>query len=145
MPKITCVAAEDVPYVSARQQIAESGGDGSIHETPEVTKDTQEIREYFRGDADSPSLIEVRASPDKPAVPHAHGVDEIVYVLAGALHIGKNVYGPESAVYIPANTLYSFHVGPEGVRYLNFRPHYDDSYIMKDKFMEMRDSRQGLS
>jgi hypothetical protein len=121
-----------------REFISDAPDGASVHDMSTVTKDTQEARVYFEGDAHSPSLVEVRASPDKPATAHAHETDEIVYVLEGELVIGRRVFGPESAVFIPANTLYSFRVGPEGVRYLNMRTRRDDSYITRDELVARR-------
>lgn len=101
----------------------------------------QEVRTYFEGTESSPFLIEVRAGADKPTISHAHRVDEIVYILDGELRIGKHTYGPGSAILVPGDTLYSFHVGPEGVRYLNFRPRRDDSYVTAEQFMAERRAR----
>ena len=41
-----------------------------------------------------------------------------------------------SSVFIAAHTLYSFRAGPDGVRFLNFRPVGGARYIFKDEFME---------
>lgn len=139
MGKVILRASDDVPFVPVRQAVEGGSVDErSASQMRDATKDTQDMRVCFEGNDNAPSLVEVRCSPDKPAVPHAHLVDEIVYVLEGELVVGNRHYGPGSAIYVPAETLYSFHVGPQGVRYLNFRPRRDDSYVSKDDFMTRR-------
>src|SRR5262249_23569473 len=100
--------------------------------------DDQEGHYYFAGSEDTPALIDVRAGPGKPSIPHAHGSDEIVYILEGSLILGRRICGPGTAILVPANTLYCFRVGSEGVRYLNFRPRRDDSYIRRDELLDAR-------
>jgi hypothetical protein len=102
---------------------------------------TQQVRYYFPGTEDTPALIEVNASPEKPSIPHAHYEHEIVYILEGSLILGRRVCGPGTAIHVPAETLYCFRVGPDGVRYLNFRPRADNSSISRDELMARRAER----
>lgn len=53
---------------------------------------------------------------------HSHSEDEVVFVVDGQLRLGNRLFGPGTAVSIAARTLYNFYSGPEGVRYINFRP-----------------------
>lgn len=142
MSKVTFVSPADAPFVSAGAYMDNKGTARS--DLQGESRDTQEVRVYFEGSADSPSLAEVRAGPDKPTVPHAHEVDEIVYVLEGSLHVGDRAYGPGCAIHVPANTMYAFRVGPEGVRYLNMKPRADVSYISRERFVAegYRDKRR---
>ena len=144
MGKVIRVAPEDAPYVSATEYVAASPASSTERDAPEQTLATQALRTYFAGTDHSLALVETRATADKPAVPHAHAVDEIIYVLEGELIIGRRTYGPESAIYIPAYTLYSFRVGSNGVRYLNFRAQADHSYITKERFMSQRRERTSV-
>ena len=75
------------------------------------------------GDDGHPELFELEVEPDSVTSAHAHDADEIIYVLAGALRFGAHDYGPGSSIMVAARTLYSFRAGPDGCRFLNFRPH----------------------
>jgi hypothetical protein len=53
---------------------------------------------------------------------HSHSEDEVIFVTDGHMRLGARLYGAGSAVAIPAETFYSFGVGPDGLRFVNFRP-----------------------
>lgn len=53
---------------------------------------------------------------------HSHSEDEVIFVTEGHMRLGQRLYGRGSAIAIPAQTLYSFGVGPEGLKFVNFRP-----------------------
>ena len=129
MPKIQAVSPTDVSVV-----VVADGG------SPAESADAIEIRTYFAGDADGLALASVHKAPPAGApAPHAHDVDEIMYILEGELILGNRHYGPGSAILVPANTLYSFAYGEHGVRYLNFRPHSGRRWS-KEEFMARRDA-----
>jgi hypothetical protein len=88
------------------------------------------------------SLHEGRTPPFYEVLPHAHLVDEIIYVTSGEMRLGARVLGPGSSVYIPANTLYGFSAGPDGLTFLNFRAVADRSHIMKEDFMAERAAKR---
>jgi hypothetical protein len=139
MGKIKLVAAQDAEYVSTAQMLAGTpGNDSALHEVPAGQLAQQQIRTYFPGGDDEISLLEVKCPPNMEARAHAHEHDELRYVLEGELIVGNRHYGAESAVFIPAQTLYNFAVGPEGVRYLNIKPCFDRSFITKEQFMARR-------
>jgi hypothetical protein len=52
---------------------------------------------------------------------HSHSEDEVIFVTDGHMRLGQRLYGRGSAIAIPAQTLYSFGVGPEGLKFVNFR------------------------
>jgi len=52
---------------------------------------------------------------------HSHSEDEVIFVTDGQMRLGQRLYGRGSAIAIPAETLYSFGVGPEGLKFVNFR------------------------
>ena len=83
-------------------------------------------------------LHEARTPPDTEILPHVHRTDEIIYVTEGEMHLGARVLRPGSSVYIPANTLYGFKAGPQGLTFLNFRAVRDTSHVMKDEFLAER-------
>lgn len=52
---------------------------------------------------------------------HSHSEDEVIFVTDGHMRLGQRLYGRGSAIAIPAHTLYSFGVGPQGLKFVNFR------------------------
>jgi hypothetical protein len=95
---------------------------------------------HHPGSDDEPQLFEVRYPPGTRITPHAHDADEILVVVEGELHFGKQVYGPHSSVFIPRFTLYAFRAGPDGVTFLNFRPIASRGALSKEDLMARRSS-----
>ena len=93
---------------------------------------------HHPGGDDLPQLFEVDAPSEATFAPHSHDLDEIIYVLAGELHLGARILTAGSSVFIPGGTLYSFKTGPDGLRFLNFRPHQDLTYRTKDEHVARR-------
>ena len=52
---------------------------------------------------------------------HAHSEDEIIFVTKGEIHFGTKTGGPGTALFIAADTFYSFTPGPDGLSFINFR------------------------
>lgn len=52
---------------------------------------------------------------------HSHSEDEIIFVRDGGIRLGNRLYGPGAALAIAAHTKYGFHVGPDGLGFVNFR------------------------
>jgi len=52
---------------------------------------------------------------------HSHSEDEVIFVTDGHMRLGQRLLGRGTAIAIPAETLYSFGVGPEGLKFVNFR------------------------
>ena len=57
-------------------------------------------------------------------------------VVEGELQFGTRGCGAGSSFFIPGNTLYGFHAGPAGCRYLNFRAQADGTYFTKQDVVE---------
>lgn len=76
-------------------------------------------------------LMEIAFIPNAEAVLHKHDNDEIMYVVSGEMHFGNRVLKAGSSIYIPGNTFYSFHAGPNGLRVVNFRASADISFYPK--------------
>jgi quercetin dioxygenase-like cupin family protein len=89
-------------------------------------------RRLFPVDDESLELFEITFSPNSEAQPHAHSAAEIIYVTQGELRLGARVAGPGTAIYVEADTLYGFKVGPEGATFLNFRGVPRPAYLFKD-------------
>ena len=93
------------------------------------------IRMHEPGDENSLQLFEVDVAPNSFVDVHSHGTDEIMYVVKGSLVLGKRSLGPGSSVFIAGDTLYSFRSGPDGLRFLNFRPHKDVIYRTREQHL----------
>ncbi|MBV1917848.1 MAG: cupin domain-containing protein [Sphingomonadaceae bacterium] len=52
---------------------------------------------------------------------HSHSEDEIIFIISGQIRLGRKLFPEGTALAIPADTLYSFTPGPEGMRFINFR------------------------
>jgi redox-sensitive bicupin YhaK (pirin superfamily) len=64
---------------------------------------------------DAPVVAEIWATSDHVVVPHAHGTDELLYVLSGAIEIDGRRLEANEVVFIRAGTAYSARVlTPEG-------------------------------
>lgn len=61
------------------------------------------------------------AMPDKETQVHSHSEDEVIFVTAGSVRFGRQMYGPGTALAIAANTKYGFFSGPDGLNFVNFR------------------------
>jgi hypothetical protein len=99
-------------------------------------------RFFHPGSATELQMFEVSYEADAVIEAHAHIESEIIYVLDGEMHLGGRVLTPESSVYIPGRTLYSFHAGPSGLRFIEFRARQDLSYIAKRDFVAERDGER---
>lgn len=82
------------------------------------------------GDA-TPQLLEIKMQPNVTIGVHAHDESEIIYVVAGEMRLGTRTLGPGSSVAIEGGAFYSFSAGPEGLRFVNFRPRRDFSFRQK--------------
>ncbi len=108
--------------------------------TPEITRGC-----LFAGSDTEPELVEVRLPPGLLVEPHAHSRDEVIAILEGSIRLGRRELGPGSAVSVTADTLYTFRVGPEGVRFLNFRTAGGADYQTKDEVARRRAARVASS
>jgi quercetin dioxygenase-like cupin family protein len=135
---IRFVPPEDAPF----RNLASILGDLSADEerlakyTPAQLK--SETRFCLPGGLNELQLFEVRLPPDTDVGAHAHVADEVMYVLEGELRFGRKVLPAGSAVSIPGCTVYAFRAGPQGARFLNFRPSADSSYLTKEEALALR-------
>jgi quercetin dioxygenase-like cupin family protein len=95
-------------------------------------------RNYFPVDDAPLELFEITLEPDAEVRPHGHSTAEIIYVVAGTLQFGARTYGPASAVFVDAETLYAFRAGPEGATFLNFRGSSGAQYLFADDLRARR-------
>ncbi len=85
------------------------------------------------GSASDPQLVELRFHPGEVVELHSHDEAEIMYVLSGAMVLGNRTVGPGACIYIDGGVFYGFTAGPEGVHFLNFRAHIDNSFHLPGK------------
>jgi hypothetical protein len=108
--------AERVPRTASLAETT-SGIGGGMHANAECP--TCEIwlheNRFARPDT-APSLADLEKGV------HSHSEDEVIFVTDGHIRLGKRLYGPGTAVAIAAETFYSFAVGPDGLKFINFRP-----------------------
>src|SRR5215217_6452113 len=66
-----------------------------------------------------PTVGEIWATPDHAVEAHAHGSDELLYVLSGAIEVNGRRLGKNDVVFIPRGAAYGARVlGDEGSRVL---------------------------
>ena len=139
MAAIRMVDPSDVPWVAPIE-----GQSGEMAPVPEGDERSA-VRFLHPGSDTELYLHEARTLPNTEIAVHAHRTDEIILVTAGELHLGARVLRPGSSVYIPADTLYGFTAGPEGVRFLNFRAVRDNSHVLKEDFLAERAASRSSS
>jgi mannose-6-phosphate isomerase-like protein (cupin superfamily) len=101
--------------------IMEDGGPASAYKIREPGTETD------------PQLVELRFHPGEEIELHCHDEAEIMYVLTGSMEIGSRTVGPGACIYIDGGVFYGFKAGPEGVHFLNFRSHIDNSFHLPNR------------
>lgn len=132
MGAIKFVRATDAEFVAAREIV---GADPDKLTPGELQCS---IRMHHPGGPDGLQLFEAKFPPNITVEPHAHEVDEVIFIADGEIHIGKQKYGVGSSILIPRMTLYTFRSGPEGLRLINFRGRSDHGVITKPEFVARR-------
>lgn len=67
------------------------------------------------------SLVYNWFKPNFPLPLHSHGQDCLYYIVSGSLEFGTEKLGPGDGFFVPANTPYTYRMGPQGVEVLEFR------------------------
>jgi len=114
MGKVRFCKAEEVPLVHGKDR-------------------TTSGRVFHPGADGELQLFEVNLLPGTPTESHAHKEAEIIYVIEGSLEFGAQVLRAGDSVQIDGMTLYAFKSGPEGVRFINFRPRRDRTFYTRDE------------
>jgi mannose-6-phosphate isomerase-like protein (cupin superfamily) len=86
-------------------------------------------------------LFEIKYKAGAAVAVHAHVEDEIIYIVDGSMKVGNQELLPGSSIFVAGNTLYQFRAGDNGLRFLNFRAHADNTYITRDQYFAERKSR----
>jgi hypothetical protein len=85
------------------------------------------------GSEADPQLVELRFHPGEVVELHCHDESEIMYILSGTMLLGNRTIGPGTTISIEGGVFYGFTAGPEGVHFLNFRSHIDNSFHLPGK------------
>lgn len=106
-----------------------------------------ELRSGYTGifpvDDERLQLFEVDLEPAAEIRPHAHTAPEIIYVVDGELDLGRQTLRSGDAMYIEEYVLYGFRAGPDGCRFLNFRPASQVKYLSKSELVHARQKAAG--
>ena len=139
MAKITFVHPEEQKFIRTADLLLE---ERYARIRAAASESEQSGAVWFRhpGSDSELQLFEVRLGPNYIAAPHAHASDEIMVVVDGEMWFGAQRCGPGTSVSIPGNTLYGFKAGPNGARFMNFRPRRDETYITRDELSASRAS-----
>jgi hypothetical protein len=77
----------------------------------------------------------------RPTVHYADRFTPHRSVLEGEMIVGARRLTAGCSVFIPGHTLYSFKAGPDGLRFLNFRPHKVSGLITEEELAAVRKAR----
>jgi len=122
MAKVRMHREEDCSLVDVEQLLRSSGA--PAEQIAALSEDalSAKMRIYELGTESSPQLFESHVPPNLEAPLHSHDQDEIIYILEGEMKLGQRVLSKGSSLFVAADTQYGFKAGPEGVKFLNFRP-----------------------
>lgn len=67
------------------------------------------------------SLVEIEFAPGYLLPRHSHSSDCLYYIVSGSIVMGQRELGPGDGFFLPAEQVYAYHAGPEGVKLLEFR------------------------
>jgi quercetin dioxygenase-like cupin family protein len=129
MAKVRITTPEQQPWQVSGERVEsplskvvmEDGGPASAYKIREPGSDTD------------PQLVELRFHPGEVIELHCHDEAEIMYVLKGSMELGSRTVGPGACIYVDGGVFYGFTAGPEGVHFLNFRSHIDNSFHLPNR------------
>ena len=99
--------ADEVPATESEMERMQAGG-----------KLTVPFRQRGAGGL---SLVEIEFAPGYLLPRHSHSSDCLYYIVAGSIVMGQRELGPGDGFFLPADQVYAYHAGPEGVKLLEFR------------------------
>jgi hypothetical protein len=111
---------------------------GAMAEVLSESEKDSGYRSHHAGGAERLQLFEIRAPADARFEAHAHAEDEIILVVEGELRAGSQVVPAGGSMYVTGGTVYSFRAGPDGLRFFNFRPRADGTYLTPAEALERR-------
>lgn len=99
--------ADEVPATEAEMERMHAGG-----------KLTVPFRQRGPGGL---SLVEIEFAPGYLLPHHSHSSDCLYYIVTGSIVMGQRELGPGDGFFLPADQVYAYHAGPDGVKLLEFR------------------------
>jgi quercetin dioxygenase-like cupin family protein len=129
MAKVRIRTEDQLPWLTSglradregAQMIMEDGGTASAYKIREPGTDTE------------PQLVEIRFHAHEEIELHSHDEPEIIYILKGSMEINNRTLEPGTSIFIDGGVFYQFRAGPEGLHFLNFRSHIDNSFHLPGK------------
>lgn len=67
------------------------------------------------------SLVTIEFAPGYLLPKHSHSSDCLYYIVRGGIVMGQRALGPGDGFFLPAEQVYAYRAGPEGVTLLEFR------------------------
>ena len=67
------------------------------------------------------SLVSIEFAPGYLLPKHSHSSDCLYYIIEGGIVMGRRELGPGDGFFLPADQVYAYHAGPQGVKLLEFR------------------------
>jgi quercetin dioxygenase-like cupin family protein len=86
---------------------------------------TDTVDSHYYADSTCPTcritLLSVGRTFGYQSAPHSHTEDELIHVVAGGIHVGRQRLGPGDTLAIAAGARYGFHGDDDGFVFLNHR------------------------
>ncbi len=76
---------------------------------------------FRQQEPDGLSLVTIRFAPGYRLPRHSHSSDCLYYIVEGSIEMGQRELGPGDGFFLPAEQVYAYQAGPEGVTLLEFR------------------------
>lgn len=79
------------------------------------------VKVLFEDQAVGISLTYTWFKANFPLPRHSHNVDCLYYIVSGQIQMGSEVLKAGDGFFVPADSLYSYQAGPDGVEVVEFR------------------------
>lgn len=99
--------ADDTPITEPEIEALQGGGQLTVP--------------FRQSDTEGFSLVEIKFAPGYLLPKHSHSSDCLYYIVKGGIVMGKRELGPGDGFFLPAEQVYAYHAGSEGVTLLEFR------------------------
>jgi len=81
------------------------------------------------------SLVVIEFAPGYTLPRHSHSCDCLYYIVEGGIRMGQRELGPGDGFFLPAEQVYAYQAGPDGVKLLEFRHSTDFDMKVHEKDM----------
>ena len=90
---------------------------------------------FRQANADGFSLVEIKFAPGYLLPKHSHSSDCLYYIISGGIVMGRRELGAGDGFFLPAEQVYAYRSGPDGVTLLEFRNRTDFDMQVHEKDM----------